>query len=369
MIILSLDTTMAACSAAVVDTEAATPLAEAFTPMERGHAEALPPMVGRVMRMTGLGLPQIDRIAVTVGPGTFTGVRVGLSFARGLGLTLGIPVAGIDSLSAIAANEAGDCPLLVLSDARNAEVYAAIFDRSHKLISGPQLSKIGDVADQLPSEALLLGTASAAVLAASGRDDLKISREGDLPVAARFAHLAVFAESGGLPVPLYLRAPDAKPQATALRKFEALSFVAAGRSSALLLAGLHADAFEESWTAAAFLDLLGMPGATALVAMERDEPLAFILTRQAADEAEIIALGTRLSAQRRGAAQQLISQQMARLQLAGVQRIFLEVARSNAPARALYGKAGFVEAGLRRGYYRRKGYLEDALVFRKELSP
>ena len=83
MKILSLDTAMAACSAAVVDTDAGSPLAAAFVPMERGHAEALPPMVSEVLQVAGLDIRHIDRIAVTTGPGTFTGVRIGLAFARG----------------------------------------------------------------------------------------------------------------------------------------------------------------------------------------------------------------------------------------------------------------------------------------------
>lgn len=367
MKILSIDTTMAACSAAIVDTEAAQPLAEAFLPMERGHAEALAPMVDHLMRQSGLALSQIDRIAVTVGPGTFTGVRIGLSFARGLGVALGIPIIGIDSLSAIATNAPEESPLLVVLDARNDDVYAALFDASRRLIAGPLLSKTGSAAEMAPSETLLLGTASHTLRAVSGRSDLRMSKGSDLPIAAHFARLAARAEPAGIPAPLYLRAADAKPQATALRKIETLCFETADQSTASLLAVLHADAFEEGWTAAAFEGLLSLPGTAALIAMERGEPLAFILTRRAADEAEIITLGTRIPDQRRGVAQQLIGAQMERLKAAGVLTIFLEVATSNDPARALYGKVGFVEAGLRKDYYRRNGFHEDALVLRKEL--
>ena len=106
MKILSFDTAMGACSAAVIDTGSRLHLASAYVQMERGHAEALPPMVAGVMKTADLRFSQIDRIAVTIGPGTFTGVRIGIAFARGLAQATGIPVVGIDTLSAIAANEA-----------------------------------------------------------------------------------------------------------------------------------------------------------------------------------------------------------------------------------------------------------------------
>ena len=76
MKILSLDTAMGACSAAVIDTSSRLPLAAAYVPMERGHAEALPPMVAEVMKTAGLRISLLDRIAVTTGPGTFTGLRI-----------------------------------------------------------------------------------------------------------------------------------------------------------------------------------------------------------------------------------------------------------------------------------------------------
>ncbi len=127
MKLLALDTAMAACSVAVYDSQRACVLASAFASMERGHAEAIAPMVRDVMVEAGLEFRELDRIAVTIGPGTFTGVRIGLSMARGLGLALDRPVTGIDTLSAIAVNEAR-APLLVTADARRDEVYAALFD-------------------------------------------------------------------------------------------------------------------------------------------------------------------------------------------------------------------------------------------------
>lgn len=368
MKILSLDTAMAACSAAVIDTESPLPLAEAYVAMERGHAEAMPPMVAEVMAASGLAFSDINRIAVTTGPGTFTGVRIGLAFARGLGLALGIPVIGIDSLSAIAANETALAALLVISDARNNEVYAAQFDAERKLISGPEVTTAALASEGLSPDTLVLGTAASALVAAAGGTGFASSTASPLPVAARFARLAASALPGPMPAPLYLRAPDAKQQSAPLRKVSTLTFEIADLPAASLLAGLHEQSFDEGWTASAFEDLLNMPGAAAEIALELDEPVSFILTRTAADEAEIITIGTRPQAQRRGVAKQLLAHHFAGLKAQGVRQVFLEVAASNTAAQALYRGFGFAEAGRRKGYYKRSDGVEDAIVMRRDLS-
>lgn len=368
MKILSLDTAMAACSAAVIDTESTKPLAEAYAPMERGHAEALPPMVAGVMAASGLSFQDIDRIAVTTGPGTFTGVRIGLAFARGLGMALDIPVAGIDSLSAIAANEPAPVPLLVVSDARNGEVYAAVFDADRRLLSGPAVSTAATAAIDLPPATLILGTAAATVIAAAGTTQLSTSQANELPVASRFAQLAATVLPGPMPAPLYLRSPDAKPQTSPLRKFTSLHFQDATSFAAPLLADLHQQSFPDGWSPRAFQDLLNTPGTAAEIAMEHEEPVAFIVTRAAADEAEIITIGTRPQSQRRGAARQLLGHHVQLLAAKGVRQVFLEVAASNMAAQALYRSLGFTEAGRRKAYYQRSTGAEDAIVMRRDIG-
>jgi tRNA threonylcarbamoyladenosine biosynthesis protein TsaB len=368
MKILALDTVMAACSAAVVDTERPVPLAGAFVAMERGHAEALAPMVAEVMGNSGIELRHIDRIAVTIGPGTFTGVRIGLSFARGLGLARHLPVIGIDSLSAIASNESAEAPLLVVSEARNGEVFTAAFDAARRMFSEPAIRNIDRAAEDAEPGTLLIGTAARAVLDASGRTDLQLSSAGDFPIAARFARLAARATAGAMPSPLYLRAPDAKPRTEGARRAVTLSFAAAPPRATSILARLHGETFEEGWSTGTFEDMLGMPGAVAEIALEHGEPVAFLLTRRAADEAEIITIGTRPSAQRRGVALQLLTHRLKGLAGEGVRQVYLEVAAGNAPAQALYRAAGFEEAGRRKGYYLRKNGREDAIVMRRELA-
>ena len=104
MRVLAIDTALAACSAAVLDTEHNGGIvASESLPMVRGHAEALLPLLRRVMQAAGLTFPAIDRIAVTTGPGSFTGLRVGIAAARGIALAADKPAVGVSTLSAYAA--------------------------------------------------------------------------------------------------------------------------------------------------------------------------------------------------------------------------------------------------------------------------
>ncbi|MGY4367005.1 hypothetical protein ACVW1A_003070 [Bradyrhizobium sp. LB1.3] len=107
MLILAIDTALEACAAAVLDTDAGQLLAQEQLLMKRGHAEALMPMIARVMLSANLAFTSLDRIAVTMGPGSFTGLRVGISAARGLALAAKRPAVGLTTLSAYAATVVG----------------------------------------------------------------------------------------------------------------------------------------------------------------------------------------------------------------------------------------------------------------------
>ena len=103
MIVLAIDTCLFACSVAVVNDGRV--LARRVEPMSRGHQERLAPLVQEAMAEAGLGFDKLDRIGVTVGPGSFTGLRVGLAFAKGLASALSIPAVGIGALEALADTE------------------------------------------------------------------------------------------------------------------------------------------------------------------------------------------------------------------------------------------------------------------------
>ncbi|MFW6077038.1 MAG: tRNA (adenosine(37)-N6)-threonylcarbamoyltransferase complex dimerization subunit type 1 TsaB, partial [Hyphomicrobiales bacterium] len=153
MRILAFDTTLGACSAAVYGAAAGRLLGHARELLERGHAEALVGMVRGVLDRSGVALADIDRIAVTVGPGTFTGVRIGLSLARGLKLALGTPVCGLTSLEAIRLNvddNADARPVAAVIDARRGEFYCAAWSADGAVIVAPRAVRHEDAADLVP---------------------------------------------------------------------------------------------------------------------------------------------------------------------------------------------------------------------------
>ena len=135
-----------------------------------------------------------------------------------------------------------------------------------------------------------------------------------------------------------------------------------------LLAGLHNHCFELPWPETEIARLLSTPGTSALIALRISEPVGFLIVRQAADEAEIIVIGTRPAARREGIARRLLGDASQSLAAQGVARLFAEVAAGNRPARQLYAGMGFREVGMRRGYYAREGGPdEDAHVMMKNL--
>ena len=206
MIVLGLDTCLASCSVAVRDGERV--LAHASEVMARGHQERLAPMAQAVMAKAGLAFPDLRRIGVTVGPGSFTGLRVGIAFAKGLASALAIPAVGIGTLEALAAGTNGLAFAVI--DARRGQVYAQAFEDGRALMA-PDALPLESAAARLAEIGLgrpvtLIGSGAgllaplvpqARVLAAEGAD------------ARQVARLAAEREPAPLS-PLYLRAPDAK---------------------------------------------------------------------------------------------------------------------------------------------------------------
>src|ERR1700728_4969033 len=141
MRILAIDTSCGAASVAIVEGGRAEPLAAMSRPMTRGHADALAPMVEEAMRGVEGGFPSLARIAVAMGPGSFTGIRVGLAMARAMGLALAIPVVGVSTLAAFAApllSEPRTGIIAVTIDARHGAVYFQLFEASGRPLGPPR---------------------------------------------------------------------------------------------------------------------------------------------------------------------------------------------------------------------------------------
>src|SRR5690242_11032751 len=145
MLILAIDTALDACAAAVLDTGTSKVIAMESQAMKRGHAEALMPLIARVMKEAALPFAALDRIAVTTGPGSFTGLRVGLSAARGIALAARKPAVGLTTLSAYAApivSEGGDQPVISAIDARHDHVYLQVVSGNGGSLVRPKVAPI-----------------------------------------------------------------------------------------------------------------------------------------------------------------------------------------------------------------------------------
>jgi tRNA threonylcarbamoyladenosine biosynthesis protein TsaB len=219
MRILAIDTALEACSAAVLDTQRAGTVAHESEPMQRGHAEALMPMIARVLAFARLSFSELDRIAVTTGPGSFTGLRVGISAARGFALAAGKPAVGLSTLAAFAAPFIATddtLPVVAAVDARHDHVYLQVFGPGGRTLVTPRLVPIADARRVATTGgARLVGTAANALAAnwpSSERPPSAVSQRPapDIDWVARLGAAAV--DTGQPPKPLYLRAPDAQPQ-------------------------------------------------------------------------------------------------------------------------------------------------------------
>jgi tRNA threonylcarbamoyladenosine biosynthesis protein TsaB len=207
MIVLALDTCLNACSVAVLDDGRV--LAHEREVMARGHQERLAPMAQRAMAAAGLSFDTLDRIGVTVGPGSFTGLRVGLAFAKGLGSALGRPVVGVGTLEALAAEAEG--LVFAAIDARRDQVYLQAFDVGRALMA-PDVLPVPTAAARLVELSMgrpfsLVGSGGPLLVDAASGARLIPADGCDARLVAR---LAGEVRDPAPPRPLYLRAPDAK---------------------------------------------------------------------------------------------------------------------------------------------------------------
>ncbi|MGI9481269.1 MAG: tRNA (adenosine(37)-N6)-threonylcarbamoyltransferase complex dimerization subunit type 1 TsaB [Hyphomicrobiales bacterium] len=215
MITLAFDTTLDVCSVAILDATAGAVMAERHQLMQRGHAEVLHTLIGAALKEAQIGFDDLERIAVTAGPGTFTGSRIGVAAARGFALTLKIPVSGISTLMALAANaiDGNARPVMAALDARRGQAYAALYSAALEELTAPVAINLDDIGTSAPDEPFtVLGSAREQI---SEMCSKAIVFSGEqLPRAAVWGFAAAKTTASETPpLPLYLRPPDAKPPA------------------------------------------------------------------------------------------------------------------------------------------------------------
>jgi tRNA threonylcarbamoyladenosine biosynthesis protein TsaB len=219
MRLLAIDTALDACSVGVVDGDVTVSRTEI---VGRGHAEILMGMIEAAMAEAKLAFADLDRIAVVVGPGSFTGLRVGIAAARGFALVTGKPAVGIGTLD-VHAEEAralvGAKPVLVVNAAGRGDMYGAVFAADGGVVMPAAVGSAQIFAAHVTGEMVIAGSGADLVLAALPMDHLPaiVHRRASPDIAALCRLALRVAATGEAPRPLYLRPPDAKPQSAASR--------------------------------------------------------------------------------------------------------------------------------------------------------
>ncbi|MBO0661354.1 tRNA (adenosine(37)-N6)-threonylcarbamoyltransferase complex dimerization subunit type 1 TsaB [Jiella sp. MQZ9-1] len=233
-LILAIDTAFSRCTAALFDPRGDGRLLAAAEPeIGKGHAERLTGVIDSVLAEAGVAYGDLARIVVTTGPGSFTGVRVGVAAARGLALALAVPAIGVSTLDALAACALGGskaqnpaAPVLAVLDARRDEVYAALYAADGAMISAAAAlapEALGDVVAACPAATPLILVGTGAKIAADqlAARPTTIEQDSDRIDPETLARLGATTIPGEPPRPLYLRGADAKP--SSMRSLRAVS--------------------------------------------------------------------------------------------------------------------------------------------------
>jgi len=222
MRVLAIDCALDACAAAVFESRTGAIIASQTRIMVRGHAEALMPLIARVMDEAEVEFNELDRIAVTVGPGSFTGLRVGISAARGIALAAAKPAIGLTTLAGLAAPHIAEddtIPVVAAIDARHDHVYMQVFGPGGRTLLAPRIAPLREAVRAATSgPARIVGSAAALVARSwpKGEPPPALVDQRAAPDIAWIARLgAAAADAEGPPKPLYLRPPDAQPQGAA----------------------------------------------------------------------------------------------------------------------------------------------------------
>jgi len=218
--ILAIDASCGAISACVWEDGAEEALARRSEPMTRGHAEALAPLIEKLMAQVAGGFASLDRIAVTNGPGSFTGIRIGVAIARAMGLALDIPVVGVSTLVAFAGPlllEPGAGVIVSAIDARHGQVYFQLFEAAGRPLIAPRVETLRDAARAIGAGPARLAGNAARLLAEEfgrGATAFDASAGADYPDIVAIARIGLTASPAGSPPrPIYLKAPNAQPMA------------------------------------------------------------------------------------------------------------------------------------------------------------
>jgi tRNA threonylcarbamoyladenosine biosynthesis protein TsaB len=339
-----------------------------------GHAALLAPMIERIARQIGLPMATLGAVAATIGPGGFTGIRVGLAMARGLALGARCPAIGIDGFQRLAhsAQRAGKTlaeRTLVVIDSRRAELFAALLDGRLRQIEAAFLTNDAVAAAKSLAATAILSDHPKAISWSAGPIPVLLQQ----PMAAAVGELALMRDGAFRQpaLPRYLRAPDVTTPSVPAKE-PAIGISRTGAQYASLLEDLHrrifAPPWDRQWSVKSFLEVLAMPSATAWIITLDHAPVGFGIVQVAADQADLVLIGIVREARRQGLGRRLLDFMCRDAASRGAARMHLEHAADDGTAAAFYAGAGFKLAGTRQNYYANRSGARDAVVLVRELA-
>ena len=378
-------------------------LAEAAQLSQRGHVRHLADLVARALREAGAGLAQLARVAVDVGPGSFTGVRVGLATARGLAKPGGLPVVGVTSFAALLEGYPPGLALVVpVLPAGGKQCYAGFYrndlDGRLVVLRGPAVGEPRVLAAEVRQALTLLSRRARVRVVGPGAVRDRAAWEAEFPGAvdeswrpegpraaevgaaalvlapaplAHGAEVAPYTGATGLR-PLYVRRPQAVERADqtgAGRRglWDELEVTAIDAAVLEDVLRVERTVFGDPWPRRFFEEELRARESVACAARHRDRLAGYLLAWSLPEELHLGNLAVAPEYQRRGVAGFLLRWLMTAARERRARRITLEVRTSNFAAQELYRAHGFAAVALRKGYYQDSG--EDALVMVRELAP
>lgn len=370
MKVLAVDTSSKICSVAIVEDNEV--LKEEHNQSEKEHSQTLMPMINNTLKNANLKLDDIDLLSCAIGPGSFTGIRIGIATIKAFSDAKKIPVVGINSLEAQAYNvilKKGyeDCKILSVINAKNNYAYFAVYrihNKNFSVYKNPDVMSISDIVEYLnfQEKVYIVGNIEIASLEpliqakiskemAQARDikehayidfEEKLAKEVGAAAINKF-NRKIFGDSSTL-VPMYLRKPQAEGQHLGLRDERIYMLEMIDKDVEEIKANY--SKFSNLWDLKTFSD--DVKNSKYIVAKQNNEIIGFISIKNILDEIEINNLVTREDKRFQGVASNLLSYIIRREK---ANKVNLEVNEHNITARNLYRKFGFREVGERKDYY------------------